>query len=533
MKKISKLTPFGRFCCTIGNLPTSYMESLTYEQQLLWLCKYLEETVIPAVNNNGEAVEELQTLYTQLKNYVDTYFENLDVQEEINNKLDAMAEDGTLNEIITNYLKVAGLLCFNTKNDLKNASNIIENSFTKTFGTTSYNDGYGHFYKIRKLINTDIIDDNKLLTLYNYPTLVAEKIEDKVLNDLQQQVYYMNNKKYLFIGDSYATGYQGAGVEKIEGYFNKVIRKYNLNAQIIASEGYGLCGLGNNLKWLNLIQNSTINNKDSFTDIIICGGMNDKDYIANIPSAMSTLVNYLKQNFINATIHFGSVGRFKQNSNDQQLLRLREVFKAYHKYAILNNCKFIENSNLILHNPNWFIDDNIHPNSLGENQLAYAIEQYIINNKINDLMAVDSTLDYHIDTVMPSDNISLNAFQMYSYIDNNNTGVLFAGTIIFDNNLTIDHNTDIIIGKITDSYLGASPYTQGLNLYTNLLLKINGSINSSDYCKVDVRLYNDKENNLHLKFNTNLETGGKLQQLTGLRVSFYDLVSTLVDSRNC
>ena len=34
-------------------MPTSYMESLTYEQQLLWLCKYLEETVIPAVNNNA------------------------------------------------------------------------------------------------------------------------------------------------------------------------------------------------------------------------------------------------------------------------------------------------------------------------------------------------------------------------------------------------------------------------------------------------------------------------------------------------
>ena len=103
LKPVGKLNPFAKFCCTIGNLPTSYMISLTYEEQLLWLCKYLEDTVIPAVNTNAEAIQELQELYVVLKNYVDNYFENLDVQEEINNKLDEMAEDGTLQSIIEQY----------------------------------------------------------------------------------------------------------------------------------------------------------------------------------------------------------------------------------------------------------------------------------------------------------------------------------------------------------------------------------------------------------------------------------------------
>ena len=102
MKEIDKLNyrPFTRFCMSIGAVPTSYLAGLTIEEQLLWLCSYLEKEVIPAVNNNGEAVEELQNLYIELKNYVDNYFENLDVQEEINNKLDVMAEDGTLDRII-------------------------------------------------------------------------------------------------------------------------------------------------------------------------------------------------------------------------------------------------------------------------------------------------------------------------------------------------------------------------------------------------------------------------------------------------
>ena len=104
MKESKRLNPFGRFCCTIGNLPTSYMLSLTYEEQLIWLCKYLEETVIPAVNNNAEALEELQNLFIELKTYVDEYFENLDIQTEINNKLDDMDESGQLAEIIAQYL---------------------------------------------------------------------------------------------------------------------------------------------------------------------------------------------------------------------------------------------------------------------------------------------------------------------------------------------------------------------------------------------------------------------------------------------
>lgn len=109
LRPISKLNPFGRFCCTIGNLPSSYMASLTYEEQLMWFCDYLKNTVIPAINNNAETVLELQNLYIELKNYVDNYFDNLDVQNEINNKLDEMASDGTLANIIEDYATIPEL----------------------------------------------------------------------------------------------------------------------------------------------------------------------------------------------------------------------------------------------------------------------------------------------------------------------------------------------------------------------------------------------------------------------------------------
>ena len=127
---LKKLNPFGRFCVTIGHLPTSYMESLTYEEQLIWFCQFLEKTVIPAINNNAEATEELQNLYEELKAYVDHYFDNLNVQTEINNKLDEMVENGTLAEIINQQI-------FDDLNErITTNENDIDNINKKIFGET-------------------------------------------------------------------------------------------------------------------------------------------------------------------------------------------------------------------------------------------------------------------------------------------------------------------------------------------------------------------------------------------------------------
>ena len=175
-KKPVFLSPFKRFCMTIGELPTSYLETMTYYEMLLWFTKYLGETVIPTINNNAEAVDEMQKLFVELQDYVNTYFENLDIQTEVNNKLDEMAESGQLADIIAQYLELNGVLAFDTKNDLKNAENLVNGSICKTLGELSYLDGKGYFYKVRTLTSSDVVDDNKIVGLVNYPTLIAEKV---------------------------------------------------------------------------------------------------------------------------------------------------------------------------------------------------------------------------------------------------------------------------------------------------------------------------------------------------------------------
>lgn len=178
--------PFRKLVMTVGELPTSYIESMTYYELLTWLTNYLENTVIPTVNNNAEAVEELQDLFVELKTFVDDYFENLDVQEEINNKLDDMAEAGTLQEIITTYIQANVAWCFDTVADMQSSTNLVNGSYARTLGYNTINDKCGALYKITSessdiQIGDDLyahyVDDN---AVYSIDDFDGETPEDKL-----------------------------------------------------------------------------------------------------------------------------------------------------------------------------------------------------------------------------------------------------------------------------------------------------------------------------------------------------------------
>lgn len=166
---------FPRFVNNLGIIPTSYKDSMSYYECLTWLCKFLEETVIPTLNENGEAVEELQGLYVELNSYVTNYFANLDVQEEINNKLDDMVEQGTLQEIISAYLNSTAIFGFNNVEEMTEAENLINGSYAETMGYYEKNDGGSGLYKIRTRTFEDQIDNGSIILMEN-ENLVAELI---------------------------------------------------------------------------------------------------------------------------------------------------------------------------------------------------------------------------------------------------------------------------------------------------------------------------------------------------------------------
>ena len=189
MENVNKIKPSGLFTNYIfKTIPLAFDESMSYYETLCGLLAYLKDTVIPAVDNNADAIIELQNLMTQLQDYIDHYFDNLDVQEEINNKLDEMADSGELTDIIAQYLGLAGMITFNNVLEMKQAQNLVNGSKCKTLGFYTYNDGGGAFYKIRQVTNEDTIDESTLFALYD-DLLVAELIVDDKVNAKQIGAY--------------------------------------------------------------------------------------------------------------------------------------------------------------------------------------------------------------------------------------------------------------------------------------------------------------------------------------------------------
>ena len=141
------------------------------------LCKVVDylNQVIASENAQNENILALYNAFTELKNYVENYFDNLDVQDEINNKLDEMASSGQLEQIIEQYLNSSAIWGFDTVADMKNATNLINGSFAKTLGYYAANDGGSATYKIRTITNEDIVDEMFIIALSN-GDLVAELV---------------------------------------------------------------------------------------------------------------------------------------------------------------------------------------------------------------------------------------------------------------------------------------------------------------------------------------------------------------------
>lgn len=93
------MTPFKWF--VLENFPfiENDFEAINNYRLFSKVVEYLNK-MKDNVNLTGQQMENLTNAMIELQDYVNNYFNNLDIQDEINNKLDEMATDGTLENII-------------------------------------------------------------------------------------------------------------------------------------------------------------------------------------------------------------------------------------------------------------------------------------------------------------------------------------------------------------------------------------------------------------------------------------------------
>lgn len=207
-----KLTPFKWF--VLENFPfiEADFDALT-EWQLF--CKIGNEInkIVDSENTLGLQVENVTNAFIELENYVNNYFDNLDVQEEINNKLNEMAADGTLQEIVANYLNSKAIFIYDDVESMKQSTNLIDGSYAQTNNFYTKNGG-GALYKIRNITNTDVVDNMFIISM-NTENLIAELIYTNSINIKQ-------------------LGAKGDGIEESSQFFINALNKVN---KIIVDNG--------------------------------------------------------------------------------------------------------------------------------------------------------------------------------------------------------------------------------------------------------------------------------------------------------
>lgn len=320
------LRPFTKFCMSIGAIPSSYLLSLSYEEQLLWLCDYLQNTVIPAVNNNADAVTELQNLYIELKSYVDNYFKNLDVQQEINNKLDDMAEDGTLASIINDEL--LGQINQDISS-IKNTLNVME-----TMPTIMIGDSYGAGHSSPSYVT-------------GWCDLLAKML------DISQEngTYYK-----VAIG---STGFNPPSadtfLEMIQSLEDTITNKSKIK-RIIVCAGY----------------NDANNNQNTYNSLL---------------PIIKNFISYCNTTYPKATVYLGMIA---YNTNfGEKYVRVRTslqniVLPAYYNACVQNsttdknNAVYLSGVENVAKYPSLYSSDHLHPTQEGYYQITQAIYNALI-----------------------------------------------------------------------------------------------------------------------------------------------------------
>lgn len=309
---MNKLPPFKFFA--LQNFPFIEEDFDTIKNYEL-MCKiveYIKKNIIPVIDEQSEQIDNLLN-----------WFDNLDVQEEIDNKLDEMAESGELADIIAQYLQLAGVLAYDTLDDLVNAENIVSGSICRTLGTESLNDGYGNFYKIRELINTDVVDGVNLVAIANYNNLVAEKIKDSYVDNLENKLNVISVKDTIINSPLLMLKEYINGTSGDHASFQSVAVKYDSDG--VPQQIFVLCNYNN----------------EEYTRLYIatCGNRTDGTgwtytYSDNVPATHGSSLTYKNGFLYIANIGVDILVKYDIANDSYETISLAHLFTDDPQYII-------------------------------------------------------------------------------------------------------------------------------------------------------------------------------------------------------
>ena len=296
------LQPFRFWCQKV--LPLVYDDSLSYYELLCKVVDYLNKAMEDVETLHGD-VTNLHSAYEKLQGYVNNYFSTLDVQKEINSKLDQMVIDGTFFNLFSPY--VANI---SQPKVVQNVSEMTNENFTYVLSSN------GHIYQYKNGWNdTGLIFS---VDISNYLGLKSPVITD--LNKITSAgVYFHSDSDEIATNTPNDKVYGKTGF-MVVCYYQSNTRNYQMFYAYSSNAIYARHQLGANwLPWINVsntgdaLPSNDLNQISSSgyffhgsSDISVTNTPNDKVY----GNAIFMIVCYYQSNQRNYQLFYS------YNSND-------------------------------------------------------------------------------------------------------------------------------------------------------------------------------------------------------------------------
>lgn len=204
MGNYQTLRPFRYWCQKV--LPLVYDDSLSYYELLGKVIDYLNKTMMDVETLHGD-VTSLHTAYEQLQAYVNNYFSSLDVQEEINKKLDSMVKDGTFTKIFGGIVVLQNTI---PKSRFVHTEKVLDSKLPSGHIAQGFCEHKPYFYMFHHT------DDSSSGYLMKINETTGEVIYDKpIYVDLNNSTVYTGhgNSVNILNNKLYVTGNIGGGKE--------------------------------------------------------------------------------------------------------------------------------------------------------------------------------------------------------------------------------------------------------------------------------------------------------------------------------
>lgn len=262
-KNMETLTPFK--LCVLQNFPfiEADFDAVTNYQLLCKVVEYLNK-IIDNNNKQNDNINQLEQNFITLYDYVNNYFSNLDVQEEINKKIDELITTGEFNIFLSGIYTpemfgakgdgvtddteaIQKALAFNNVNISKNyliTENLVLHSNLKIFGggtitkKVEFNDSYLN-HCIFSCTDSNNIDINNIVLMSNSLGISVHGCSNVNITNL-----IINSEKYsILISDSEKNESDGISISNI---------KLENDVTIISSDGIHVAGGCSNIYIYNV-----------------------------------------------------------------------------------------------------------------------------------------------------------------------------------------------------------------------------------------------------------------------------------------